>query len=154
MRWLTVLLFLVLVGVQYPLWFGRGGWLQVRALERQLQTQLAENEGMAQRNERLAGEVNSLQNGAVALEERARYDLGLVKKDEVFVQFVASGKPVPVTPVTQSLVRQHGRLFTQPERVVPEPPSRSKPKSSVSAVSVKKKTAHSEVQHKKKVASH
>ncbi len=149
MRWLTVLLLMVLVGVQYPLWFGRGGWLQVRTLERQLQAQLAQNKAMALSNERLAGEVNSLQSGAVALEERARYDLGLVKKDEVFVQFVAPGKPVPVTSDTPSLVRKQGQSFTQPKRVVPEPPSRSKPK-----ISAEKKSATSKAQHKKKEAGH
>jgi cell division protein FtsB len=145
MRWLTVLLLSILVGLQYPLWFGRGGWFQVSTLERQLQAQLAQNEAMALQNQRLGGEVTSLQNGAVALEERARYDLGLIKKDEVFVQFVAPNSPLLIPSNAQSLIRKHGRLFAHPERVVPDPPSRAKPK-----VPAEKKNAVVSDRHKKK----
>ncbi len=114
-------------------------------LERQLQAQLAQNEAMALQNERLAGEVTSLQNGAVALEERARYDLGLIKKDEVFVQFVAPNSPLLIPSNTQSLIRKHGRLFAHPERVVPDPPARAKPK-----VTAEKKNAVVSDRQKKK----
>jgi cell division protein FtsB len=40
------------------------------------------------RNEGLAAEVKDLKTGTDAVEERARYELGLVRKDEVFVQIV------------------------------------------------------------------
>jgi cell division protein FtsB len=74
--------------LQYPLWFGKGGWPRVWALERQVQEQKQTNAGLAQRNGALDAEVRDLKQGFEAIEERARYELGLVKQDEVFFQVV------------------------------------------------------------------
>jgi len=74
--------------LQYPLWLGKGGWLRVWGLERQVQEQRQANAVLAQRNAALDAEVRDLKQGFEAIEERARYELGLVKQDEVFFQVV------------------------------------------------------------------
>jgi cell division protein FtsB len=74
--------------LQYPLWFGKGGWLRVWDLERQVQEQKETNATLAQRNGALDAEVRDLKQGFEAIEERARYELGLIKQDEIFIQVV------------------------------------------------------------------
>jgi cell division protein FtsB len=85
-RWSTgILLFLIAV-LQYPLWLGKGGWLKVWDMGQQLEAQQALNQKLEQRNVGLDAEVRDLKNGYDAIEERARFELGLVKQNEVFVQ--------------------------------------------------------------------
>jgi cell division protein FtsB len=86
MKWPTWVLVALLVGLQYPLWFGKGGWLRVRDMERQLAAQRELNQSLEARNASLEAEVRDLKSGYEAIEERARYELGLVKDGEVFVQ--------------------------------------------------------------------
>jgi len=86
MRWPVLLLFILVVALQYPLWLGRGGWLRVWETDKSLQAQRARNHELEQRNARLYAEVNDLKSGTDAIEERARYDLGLVRPGEIFVQ--------------------------------------------------------------------
>jgi cell division protein FtsB len=86
MRMLAVVLSGLLVLIQYPLWLGKGGWLRVWELDRQLVQQRAHNGRLSARNEALAAEVADLRSGSRAVEERARYDLGMVKPGEIFVQ--------------------------------------------------------------------
>jgi len=74
--------------LQFPLWLGKGGWLRVWSLERQVQEQEQTNAALQQRNRALDAEVRDLKQGFEAIEERARYELGLIKQDEVFVQVV------------------------------------------------------------------
>jgi cell division protein FtsB len=78
--------------VQFPLWLGKGGWLRVWEVDRQLDAQRAKNEQLQVRNQALDAEVRDLKQGLDALEERARYELGMVKSDEVFFQIVEKGK--------------------------------------------------------------
>jgi len=86
MRWPVFLLFVLVVALQYPLWLGRGGWLRVWEIDKDLQAQRAHNQRLEQRNARLDAEVIDLKSGTDAIEERARYDLGLVRPGEIFVQ--------------------------------------------------------------------
>ena len=72
--------------LQYPLWFGKGGWLRAREMERQLQAQREVNQKLETRNAALDAEVRDLKTGYEAIEERARFELGLIKDGEVFVQ--------------------------------------------------------------------
>ncbi|HET7765237.1 MAG TPA: cell division protein FtsB [Burkholderiales bacterium] len=88
MRILTYTLAAFILLLQYPLWFGKGGWLRVWGLERQVQEQKQANAALAQRNGALDAEVRDLKQGYEAIEERARYELGLIKQDEVFFQVV------------------------------------------------------------------
>jgi len=93
---LTVLLILI----QYPLWLGKGSWLRVWDLSRQLDTALVKEQELRERNAKLASEVQDLKEGTGALEERARYELGLIKDNETFVQILENDnkKTAPTTP--------------------------------------------------------
>lgn len=86
MRWLTVSLLALIVLLQYPLWLGKGGWLKVWEYDRQLKVQKEETRQLEIRNAGFDAEVRDLKQGYDAIEERARFELGMVKQDEVFVQ--------------------------------------------------------------------
>ncbi len=88
MRIVTLILIVLLLLLQYPLWLGRGGWLRVWDLHRQVEAQQQINAQTAARNATLDAEVRDLKQGTEAIEERARNDLGMVKKDEVFYQIL------------------------------------------------------------------
>jgi cell division protein FtsB len=95
MRVFAAALMFLIVAIQYPLWFGKGGWLRVRHVDQQLQAQSEENTRLALRNATLNAEVRDLKTGLEAIEERARVELGMIKSDEVFFQVL---KPRPVSP--------------------------------------------------------
>jgi cell division protein FtsB len=101
MRTLALVLAGLLVLIQYPLWLGKGGWLRVWELDRQVVAQRTINAGLRERNSALEGEVNDLKQGLLAIEERARYELGMIRPDEIFVQL---GEPGTIAP--QGIPRQ------------------------------------------------
>lgn len=86
MKGLTWVLMTLIVLLQFPLWLGKGSWLRVFDLERQLKAQQAANAALKSRNAQLAAEVRDLKTGYDALEERARFELGMIREDEVFFQ--------------------------------------------------------------------
>jgi len=86
LRALPFVLLALFLLIQHPLWIGNGGWLRVWELDRQLNTQAQGNDQLATRNNALAAEVQDLQQGHHAVEERARYELGMIGPDEIFVQ--------------------------------------------------------------------
>jgi len=86
MRALAFGLAFLIVAIQYPLWFGKGGWLRVRHVDQQLEAQRNENSQLALRNAALNAEVLDLKTGLEAIEERARVELGMIKSDELFFQ--------------------------------------------------------------------
>jgi len=90
MRILAVVFGVLLLAIQYPLWFGKGGWLRVRELERQLAAQRSTNAAFAARNAEVAAEVASLREGNEAIAERARAQLNMVREGEVLFQFVGT----------------------------------------------------------------
>jgi cell division protein FtsB len=93
MRWLSVALVALLTLLQYPLWIGKGGWLRVWDVDHQLQQQKEANKQLEVRNGGLDAEVRDLKQGYDAIEERARFELGMTRQDEVFVQIPE--KPTP-----------------------------------------------------------
>jgi cell division protein FtsB len=142
MRLVTAVLIVLLALIQYPLWWGHGGWLRVHELQEQLAQQEQKNLDAKLRNERIQGEVQDLQNGTSAVEERARYEMGMVKDSEVFVQFVSPNAPLPVTN-TPSVTSTRGEVSAAPLNMVPNPESRAKParKHGGKAVAKEKKPA-------------
>ena len=86
MRWLTVGLLVLIVLLQYPLWLGKGGWLKVWDYDRQLEQQKEVTRKLEIRNAGLDAEVRDLKQGYDAIEERARFELGMIRQDEIFVQ--------------------------------------------------------------------
>ena len=93
MRILGAILVGLIVLIQYPLWLGKGGWLTAWRLENKLETEKEKNARLEVRNARLAAEVRDLKQGTEAIEERARFEMGMVRGDEVFFQFVPDKKP-------------------------------------------------------------
>ena len=73
---------------QYPLWLGKGGWLRVWEVERQIRGQHDVNRQLAARNQALDAEVRDLKVGLEAIEERARSELGMVRGNEIFFQLI------------------------------------------------------------------
>lgn len=101
MRLITLALAALLLLIQYPLWLGKkGGWLTVADLEKQVVASQARTDQLKLRNAKLESEVNDLKNGTEAVEERARYELGMIKQNEIFVQVLRKDeKPaVMMTP--------------------------------------------------------
>ena len=88
MKALAAVLAVLVLALQYPLWFGKGGWTRVRDLERNLVQQHEANARLKARNDALDAEVRDLKEGNEAIEERARLELGMVKRDETFYQLV------------------------------------------------------------------
>ena len=97
MKFLAVALSALIVLIQWPLWLGKGGWLRVWEVDRQVAAQHDKNGQLEQRNAGFAAEVRDLKQGTEAVEERARMELGMIKSDEIFFQIV---DPTPAKPQT------------------------------------------------------
>jgi len=93
---LIIALILVFIGLQYRLWFGDGSLSEVVQLSRELEIQKQKLQQLEERNRVLEAQVLDLQNGLDAFEEKARNDLGMIKKGETFFQIVTPAKPEPV----------------------------------------------------------
>ena len=94
MRLITLALAALLLLIQIPLWVGKGGWLRVFDMEAQVMAAHDKNTELQARNAKLGSEVSDLKDGTGAVEERARYELGMVKQNEIFIQIVAPGDPL------------------------------------------------------------
>jgi len=88
MRVVTVILFVVLILLQFKLWLGEGGFREVARLETRVEGQQQQNVSLLQRNAELQAEVEDLRERLDAVEERARNELGLIKPAEKFYQVV------------------------------------------------------------------
>ena len=88
LRWVMLVLLLLMVALQFRLWFGEGGMRQVWQLERDVAAQKAENAQLSERNAHLAAEVEDLREGREAVEERAREELGMIGPTEEYYQVV------------------------------------------------------------------
>ena len=84
MKFLTFIFVILISALQYPLWLGKGGWLNVISLQKQIDQQLKVNELIKSENDILLAVVQDLKNGTDVIEWKARYDLGLIKKNETF----------------------------------------------------------------------
>jgi len=110
MRLLAATLAGLVLLIQYPLWLGKGGWLRVWELDRQLFTRYGANARLGERNAALEAEVRDLRQGLFAVEERARYELGMVRPDEIFVQIneATAQRLRPAVPSPADEVRTAG----------------------------------------------
>lgn len=86
MRVVTLVLAALLMLVQAELWLGRGGMPRTLELGNRLERQRQENLAARARNDQLAAEVADLKEGLEMVEEKARFELGMVKADEILVQ--------------------------------------------------------------------
>lgn len=100
LRPVTLILAAIILLLQYPLWLGKGSWLKVWDVDRQVKAKILINQKNHMRNAVLDAEVRDLKNGTEAIEECARSELGMVKQDEVFFQIVDGGhSPLPTSAV-------------------------------------------------------
>ncbi len=100
MRIVIYSMLVLLIAIQYPLWLGKGGWLKVYEMEKQVELQEAKNSLLALRNAKLSGDVKDLKDGTRAIEERARVEHGLIKEGEYFVQILPTEK-APASATTK-----------------------------------------------------
>ena len=87
MRFVTLALAALLVLVHAELWFGKNGVGRVVGLRGQLEQQQTANAEALARNDRLGAELRDLKEGLEMVEEKARFELGMVKPDEILVQY-------------------------------------------------------------------
>ena len=83
-----IILFLLLIYLQYRLFFGKGSYQEYNLLNQMIEQQRHTNSALQIRNDMLKTEVANLKNGYDAIEERARLELGMIKQNEVFFQIV------------------------------------------------------------------
>ena len=83
---LTMLTLLLLL--QYRLWFGKNSWPDYLVLKQEITTQTLANKALKNKNTLRYREIDDLQSGLAAIEERARNELGLIKEDEVFFRII------------------------------------------------------------------
>ena len=88
MRIIAVILSLLFFVLQYELWVGEGSLATVWRIQQEITEQNIENTKIEQRNMSLLAEVNDLKQGDTAIEERARNELGMIKKGETYIQVV------------------------------------------------------------------
>jgi cell division protein FtsB len=88
MRPIFLILIIALVVLQHKLWLGDGNILQWTSLEKKLEDHQQVNNKLAARNKALEADIEELKNGDQALEEQARYELGMIKENEIYYQFV------------------------------------------------------------------
>lgn len=93
MRWLALVLVVFLAGLQYRLWLGEGSVQELHELRQRIAETDAELGRMQARNDALAAEVQDLRSGLEAIEERARSELGMIRRGEVFLQVVEKPEP-------------------------------------------------------------
>jgi cell division protein FtsB len=104
--WPLLVLALLFGWLQYRLWLSDGSWGEVTGLQNQVAHQKRENQGLQERNNALAAEVEDLKSGEEAVEERARSELGMIKPGEKFYRVVeppTGGAPAPVAEADGSV---------------------------------------------------
>ena len=79
---------ILFVVLQYQLWFANGSLLSAWKMQRTIEKRAVENATLEKRNDRLKMDIQDLKHGQRSLEESARSDLGMIKKDETFYQVV------------------------------------------------------------------
>ncbi|MGJ0491497.1 cell division protein FtsB [Methylobacter sp.] len=86
MKSLIIIIILLIIHLQYRLWYGDGSIQEIHAYQQRLDELKEQVEEKKVRNEALYAEVLDLRKGQAAIEERARYELGMIKEDETFFQ--------------------------------------------------------------------
>jgi cell division protein FtsB len=87
-NFLPIILLILLIFLQYRLWFEADGIFDMLHLRKQLTHEQLQNEKLKKRNQTLLLQVQHLQQNQDAIESRARQELGMIKKDETFYQVV------------------------------------------------------------------
>ncbi|APZ43301.1 cell division protein FtsB [Acidihalobacter ferrooxydans] len=105
MRWLVTLLVVLLVLLQYKLWFGEGNVGDAYRLRQEIAAQRLEDARLKDRNAALAAQVEDLKRGTAAIDELARSQLGMIGRGDTFYQYVSpptTGKTQPPPPAANN----------------------------------------------------
>jgi cell division protein FtsB len=81
----ALVLAIFLIAIQAQLWVGRGSLPYVAHLREEVVAARADNERARARNDQLQAELRDLREGLEMVEEKARFELGMIKPDEIFV---------------------------------------------------------------------
>ena len=92
MKFITIIMVLLLLLLQYRLWSGNGSLIEVSHLRDEIKNIKSENEQLKERNLSLMAEVFNLKQGHEAIEEIARSEMGMVKDGEIFYQIIDSAE--------------------------------------------------------------
>jgi cell division protein FtsB len=92
MKFITIIMVLLLLLLQYRLWTGNGSLVEVRHLRDEIKNVKSENERLKERNLSLTAEVFNLKQGHEAIEEIARSEMGMIKDGETFYQIIDNAK--------------------------------------------------------------
>lgn len=95
MRFIVYGLLILLVAIQYPLWIGKGGWLYVYQLDKEVKVLADSNKELEIRNAKISGDVQDLKQGTKGVEERARLEHGMVKDNEILVKVLKPDESLP-----------------------------------------------------------
>ncbi len=99
-RVIFIVLGLMFLGLQYKLWFDKGSVPRAHALEQDLADLKAKNDDAKRKNAVLEADVRDLEKAGEAIEERARSELGMVKKGETLIQVKELQPPAATIPNT------------------------------------------------------
>lgn len=149
MRFFILAVLIVLLGViQGQMWFGSGGVPKVAQLQQQLRDQKAANQKVELENARLASEVTDLKTGLGTVEEKARMELGMVRPNEIFVQFT-HGQPAPAAAETSG-----AEPAANPALKVKGTPTQATPKAAAKPAATKKSENQKAAPSKQPVSAH
>jgi len=127
------------VAIQYPLWWGEEGWARVTVLKQQLEAQEEKNKALLARNNAMDAEVHDLKTGTDALEDRARIEMRMIKKDETYVQILTPNEPQPEVPVSYEVPEASKPKPAAAVAAKPQAPGRT-PAKAVSAAQARAKS--------------
>ncbi|MCP5159401.1 MAG: cell division protein FtsB [Gammaproteobacteria bacterium] len=111
---LIAVLIAILLFLQYLLWLAEDGVQQTYALRITVQAQTEENAALNERNRALEADVADLKSGLMAIEERARAEMGMIRPDETFYRILEQ-------PLPESVERSSAKPMTPSSRKSPAP---------------------------------
>lgn len=90
MKWVALVLVVILGSLQYRIWFGESSFREISEQREKADNIRKENKELEIRNQKIIAEIKDLRDGKDAIEERARYQLGMIKEGEVFIRILDS----------------------------------------------------------------
>lgn len=114
MKLVLAILLVILFLLQVRLWSGAGSLADINRLDGEISLQQSDNGLLVERNEALREEVNDLKNGLDSIEERARSQLGLVRKGETFILVVEQDEARPGGDAIRSSMNESGGAVVMP----------------------------------------
>ena len=90
MKWVALILVVIFATLQYRIWFGESAFREIKHQRERSEQIRQENKELEIRNQKIVAEITDLRDGEDAIEERARYQLGMIKEGEVFIRILDS----------------------------------------------------------------